>query len=382
MKRLLPIMMLILALQNSVCAQFDTSLHVKISLLTCSPGEELYTSFGHTGIRIVDSIAHTDVVFNYGTFDFDQPNFYMKFIRGKLNYMISENSYDDFMEEYHETQRSVAEQDLNLNNEEKKFVIRFLYTNYLPQNRNYKYDFLYDNCATRIRDILFNKISGVSLTTPIVQPNTTFRNLIYFYLDRSGQPWSKLGIDILLGSPVDKKLDNNTSMFLPDFLSKAASAATIHGHPYVLAERKLIDVQSPNQPEGAYTPLIVFIIACVALILIYFLCRKNLFITHLIDSALLYLTGLLGLFLLFMWFCTDHQTCLYNYNILWAIPTNFFAAFFVWKKREWLRIYFVLTSIVSLILLLGWWLLPQHFNIALLPFCILMLIRYFYLAKK
>ena len=383
MKRLLTVVISFFVLQHFAYAQSaDTALHVKISLLTCSAGEELYTSFGHTGIRIVDSTRHSDVVFNYGTFEFDQPNFYMKFIRGKLNYMISEDSYDDFMEEYRETQRSVTEQDLNLNDEEKKWVIRFLYNNYLPQNRNYKYDFLYDNCATRIRDILFNKISGVSLTAPIVQPNTTFRDLIYFYLDRAGQPWSKLGIDILLGSPVDKKLDNNTCMFLPDFLRKAANAAVIHGQPYVLAERKLIDAPPLNQPQGKYAPLIIFIIVCVALLSVYFFCRKNVFLTHLLDSALLYLTGLLGLFLLFMWFGTDHQTCLYNYNLLWAIPANFFAAFFVWKKREWLRIYFVIAAVITVILLLGWRLLPQHFNSALFPFCLLMLMRYAQLARK
>lgn len=117
-------------------AQTGESSHIKISLLTCSPGEDLYTSFGHTAIRIIDSAKHSDVVFNYGTFNFDQPNFYLKFARGKLNYMLDESTFSDFMYEYYEDKRGVTEQDLSLSDAEKKFVITFLQNNYLPQNRN------------------------------------------------------------------------------------------------------------------------------------------------------------------------------------------------------------------------------------------------------
>ena len=382
MKRFLFFTIIFLCSHNIISAQNSDSLHVKISLLTCAPGEDLYTSFGHTAIRILDSSAHTDVVFNYGEFDFDVPDFYLKFIRGKLNYMLGAEYYDDFMYEYQTTQRSVTEQDLNLNNEDKKFIIGFLQNNYLPQNRNYKYDFLYDNCATRIRDILFNKINGVSLTTSIVQPNTSFRDLIYFYLDRSGQPWSKLGIDILLGAPVDKKLDNSTSMFLPDFLSKGVSEATISGKPYVTAQRHLVIAHTTAQPAGKYVPLILISAICILILAFYFFFRNNVFATHVIDSILLYITGLPGLLLLFMWFGTDHQACKDNYNLLWALPTNFIAAFFIWKKRYRVKKYFLIVTVITLLLVICWWLLPQHFNIALLPFCILMLFVYARLARK
>jgi len=352
MKRFLFFTIIFLCSHNIISAQNSDSLHVKISLLTCAPGEDLYTSFGHTAIRILDSSAHTDVVFNYGEFDFDVPDFYLKFIRGKLNYMLGAEYYDDFMYEYQTTQRSVTEQDLNLNNEDKKFITGFLRNNYLPQNRNYKYDFLYDNCATRIRDILFNKINGVSLTTSIVQPNTSFRDLIYFYLDRSGQPWSKLGIDILLGAPVDKKLDNSTSMFLPDFLSKGVSEATISGKPYVTAQRHLVIAHTTAQPAGKYVPLILISAICILILAFYFFFRNNLFATHVIDSILLYITGLLGLLLLFMWFGTDHQACKDNYNLLWALPTNFIAAFFIWKKRYRVKKYFLIVTVITLLLVI------------------------------
>ncbi|MDE1191962.1 MAG: DUF4105 domain-containing protein [Arachidicoccus sp.] len=363
-------------------AQTGESSHIKISLLTCSPGEDLYTSFGHTAIRIIDSAKHSDVVFNYGTFNFDQPNFYLKFARGKLNYMLDESTFSDFMYEYYEDKRGVTEQDLSLSDAEKKFVITFLQNNYLPQNREYKYDFLYDNCATRTRDILFNKLQGVHLNKEIVDSNTTFRDLIHFYLDKSGQPWSKLGIDILLGSPTDKKLNNRTSMFLPDFLSKGVGEATIHGKPYVSSSRQLLPDHAAGDVQGKYTPLILFSCICIFYLLLFYLFRKNVFVTGLLNSILLYITGLLGLLLLFMWFGTDHQTCKNNYNLLWALPTNFIAAFFIWKKREVLRKYFFIVAIVTVLLLICWLFLPQHFNIALLPFCILMMIVYGRLARK
>src|SRR3982751_2050087 len=124
---------LVLCLSNlwfyAAQAQDSTNCHVRISLLTCAPGQELYSTFGHTAIRITDSVTRTDIVYNYGTFDFDDPNFYMKFVRGKLDYFLSADQFPDFMYEYEETQRSVAEQVLNLNCAQKQQIIQALATN-------------------------------------------------------------------------------------------------------------------------------------------------------------------------------------------------------------------------------------------------------------
>lgn len=369
-------------LLQTATAQNPDSLHVKISLLTCAPGNELYSTFGHTAIRIIDSTQHSDFVFNYGTFDFDQPNFYLKFVRGKLNFMVDAERFYDFIYEYQITKRSVVEQDLRLSNEQKKFIIDFLYNNYLPANRYYKYDFLFDNCATRIRDILFKKTTGVRLANSIIPPNTTSRDLIYYYLDKAGQPWSKLGIDLLLGSVMDRKIDNNAAMFLPDFLSKGVAHATINGKPYVLKETTILNAPTPIQPSGKYMPLIVITIICICFLFLFYIGRKNKLFTNFLDVFLLYISGLLGLLMLFMWFCTDHQTCANNYNLLWALPTNFIAAFFIWKKKEWIRKYFFFATVITALLLAFWFELPQHFNIALIPFVLLMLTRYGKLARK
>ena len=353
-----------------------------VSLLTCAPGADLYSSFGHTAIRIQDSVLHTDFVFNYGTFQFDQPNFYLKFIRGKLEFMLSVADFEEFMYEYKVTQRSVTEQVLHLTKEQKLAILDFLKNNYLPENRYYKYDFLYDNCATRIRDILFGLTSGTKINGQIAPAHTSFRDLIYHYLDKGGQPWSKLGIDILLGSRIDIPVANNTAMFLPDYLSRGADSATIAGKPYVMAEQKIIDLPSPIAPSSKYLPLVVISIACILLLTLYYLGRNSPKWQLVLDGLLLYITGLLGALLLFMWFGTDHQACKDNFNLLWAMPLNLIAGFFIWRRPDWLKKYCIIMLIVTAILLAFWWGLPQHFNIALLPFCILMLIRYGALASK
>ena len=351
-----------------------------VSLLTCAPGADLYSSFGHTAIRVRDRLLHTDFVFNYGTFQFDQPNFYLKFIRGKLNFMLSVAPYDEFIYEYQQTRRSVTEQVLRLSPAEKTQVLDFLKDNYQPSKRYYKYDFLYDNCATRIRDILFSRFKGVQVHGQIVPDHTSFRDLIHHYLDKGGQPWSKLGIDILLGSKIDIWVDNNTAMFLPDYLLAGVDSATVNNQPYELSKVKLVDLPSPISPSGKYLPLILISVVCILLLMIYYLLRTKPKAQLILDSLLLYITGLLGILLLFMWLGTDHQACRANYNLLWAMPLNLIAGFFIWKRRTWLKKYFVLMLVLTAVLLAFWWGLPQQFNIALLPFCILMLTRYAGLA--
>jgi hypothetical protein len=127
------------------------SSHIRISLLTCTPGDELYSTFGHSALRVTDSSSVSDIVFNYGTFNFDDPGFYIKFIRGKLLYYVSTADFPDFKEEYQNTNRGMTEQVLNLSAPEKLALMHFVYNNAKEQNRYYQYDFFLDNCTTRLR---------------------------------------------------------------------------------------------------------------------------------------------------------------------------------------------------------------------------------------
>lgn len=346
----------------------------RISILTCAPGTELYSTFGHCAIRIQDSVTHTDWVYNYGMFNFDDPDFYLKFVRGKLDYMLAAQSYDEFMYEYQTDQRAVVEQVLALSDQQKADLNTALNHNLEGRNAYYKYDFLLDNCATRPRDLLYNTLKTIQLRKNIIPYGTTSRNLLYYYLDKGGESWSKLGIDILLGSLLDKPIDNKAAMFLPEFLMKAVDSSTNTGSPLVAQKKMLIDVPSPIVSSGQYTPLIIIAVISFLFFLIYRIKSEK--IKSITDSFLLYITGLLGILLLFMWWATDHTVCKYNYNLMWALPTNFIAAFFIWKPRKWLRIYFGIAFFVTAVLIGGWFWLPQQFNIAILPFSLLLLYRY------
>lgn len=363
--------------QNAVC-------HTRISLLTCAPGAELYSTFGHTALRIQDSVRGIDIVYNYGTFDFDDPDFYIKFIRGKLDYSLSVDKYPDFMYEYQYFQRSVWEQELNLSCEQKQQIITALDSNMQGSNRLYKYDFIYDNCTTRVRDLIFRSLPGSKVAKQLVPEGTTARNLIYSYLDKGGEPWSKLGIDILLGAKLDKPVDNTVAMFTPAYLMAGMDNAAIKGtQPVVKQKRTLLDVATPIQPTWNYMPLFLFSIVCGLLTLLYLSpSKKAQAVSRYVDSFLLYLTGLLGVLLIFMWWGTDHRMTKDNYNLLWALPANLIAVPFLWRNPPWLKAYFYVAFGITALTLLGWFWLPQELNISLGPFVLLMLYRYGSLAQK
>jgi hypothetical protein len=298
--------------------------HLRISLLTCGVGEELYASFGHTAVRIVDSLKGIDAVYNYGTFSFDD-DFYPKFVRGKLPYYVSKYSYDAFLEEYTDERRYVDEQLLLITDEQKRKIQEFLEWNALPENREYKYDFLFDNCATRIRDI-FPKTLGGGFMYPQLLPKNerlSFRNMIDHYL--AEKHWERLGIDLCLGSRIDVPMKNEDVMFLPDYLRDGLAGATLNARK-VAAPVKHILPGAP-QPTGVLnTPFIIFAIICMVTMLGVSVPSLRA-VGKIMSFILLFISGLLGVFFLFMWLGTDHQTCENNYNVLWALPTNLLIVF-------------------------------------------------------
>ncbi|PZP41183.1 MAG: hypothetical protein DI598_18515, partial [Pseudopedobacter saltans] len=352
MKRILflfSILLTTIATSNSY-AQQDSS-GMRISVLTCAPGPELYSTFGHTAIRVVDSATFSDVVYNYGvigeTLNYDDPRFYIRFMQGKIKYMLDAYSFRDFMYEYQSEQRSVWEQELNLSDIQKKELLAKLTDNLKEDKRYYKYDFWLDNCSTRPRDILYNSLSGLKLEKPIIQPNTTPRMLIHSYLDKAGQSWSKLGIDILLGQLMDKPINDKGAMFLPEYLMKGLTNTTNNGKPIVSTQKTILDLPSPIEPSGQYVPFTFVLIFSVVYFGLYWLLRKKKNSYKVLDSFLFFLTGLLGLLLVVMWTMTDHTVCKNNWNILWAIPTNVIIAFLNQKKRKWLPKYFLFCFLIS-----------------------------------
>lgn len=363
--------------------QNDSLCNLRISVLTCSPGQELYSLFGHSALRIIDQSKQTDIIYNWGTFGgYGEPDFYLNFMRGKLPYYVSPDKLNDFMYEYEFDGRSVTEQVLALTCEDKFRIKQAVDSNMIPANRYYKYDFIFDNCTSRIRDLLQQNTRGLKMPDRIVEDGTTFRNMIHSYLDKGSQPWSKLGIDILLGARIDRAATTSEAMFLPEYLMKAIDSSLDKNKPLVENKRPLILAQPYEEMSGKYEPLLYFSIFCFILLIVNLqkTAWANRF-TRIADNFLLYLTGLLGLLLLFMWFFTDHIATANNYNLAWALPTNFIVAFFAWKKPSWAKQYFKAAASITVLLLLGWFWMPQQMNIALLPFTLYMLYRYVKLSN-
>ena len=345
------------------------SCNLRISLLTCTPGEDLYSTFGHSAIRVTDAVSHSDIVYNYGTFNFEEPGFYTKFIRGKLTFYISTNDFDSFLYSYKNENRGITEQVLNLNCAEKYNMLLLLQTNLMPQNRSYKYDFTFDNCTTRLRDLIEKATSSQVHFPEVLHRKTSFRDLIYEYLDYNDKQWSKLGIDILLGSLLDVKMKPREVMFLPDYLMLSFDSATIGDRQLINKKQVLIPGDFSSKGINLFAgPAFIFTCTFILIILLSFL--KNNFIKRFLiafDGFLLFITGFLGILIIFMWIGTEHLMTKDNYNLLWAWPTNVIAAFYIHSKKQPAIRYFFLYALLNLLLLICWFLVPQHLNPVLMP---------------
>ncbi len=354
------------------------SCKIRVSLLTCSPGSELYSIFGHSALRIVDSTVGTDIVYNYGTFDFGDPDFYSKFVRGKLLYFLSQESFPDFAAQYAYEQRTMDEQILALSCDQKKQVQAFIYNNLQGDNRFYKYDFLYDNCTTRLRDIIEQfRNKDLKEGTILIAEGMSFRNGIHYYLDNGEMYWSKFGIDLLLGSRIDKKMTNREAMFLPEFLESSLDRTGNGADSLVLKKEFPLISRGEVIGSGFFErPVTIFTILALLIFALGFssqdASRK---ILEWFDRIFFFTLGLLGCLFLFMWFGTDHKQTADNYNLLWAWPTHIIVPFLLTGALPNARKYFLIYMIVIGITLLLWILLPQQLNPALIPILFIAMYR-------
>ena len=356
---------------NSALAQ-DSS-RLRISLLTCTPGEELYSTFGHSAYRVVDSTSLTDIVYNYGTFNFDVDGFYLKFIQGNLLYYVSAEYFTDFKDLYQSTNRGITEQVLNLSAAEKITIQRFLNNNLKEENKYYKYDFFFDNCTTRLRDILKKHHDSAFTQKAVMPAGSSFRLAIHQYLDKNHKDWAKLGIDILLGQPCDGVMTAEQMQFLPDNLMKSLDSSN---NPIVLSSQNLYPLSDDHAKKSFFTPFVIFSLLLIFIVLIGFV--KNKFAQAFLqgfDGMFFFLTGVLGVIIIFMWFGTDLIMYKNNFNLMWAWPTHTIMAFFVNSKKSWVKKYFKFTAVALMAVLISWFFLPQQMNNALIPILLLLIYR-------
>lgn len=352
------------------------SKEAEISLLTCSPGQEIYSLFGHSALRVSDPINGFDVVFNYGTFNFDD-DFVFNFAMGRLNYKLSIEPFDNgrysFVYAYASDGRGVVEQVLNLDSVQKQNLFNFLNWNLKPENSAYLYDFFYDNCSSRIREIVAsNTHAQVVYPNLIEKGNPSFRDMI----DRYGAyaPWTEFGIDLGLGLPCDKTLESRDYMFLPDYLMKGFEHAQINEKPLI----KKTNILAPSEDRIAKfsmlnpAPIFWILLGIISLITAFGI-RQNR-CSKLVDFVVFLIYGAIGSLIFFLWFITDHNATAYNLNILWAWPTHIMAIALLFSN-QYKKTYFKVYGLSLLAALVIYITHIQGFNPAVLPLILIGLMR-------
>lgn len=380
---LFPILLLIIC-TNGMAQVPKLTDNSQVSVLTCASGNELYSTFGHTAIRVQDPNLGIDVVYNYGTFDFNQPNFYLNFVKGKMIYSLSRKTFDNFLFEYELEKRWVKEQILDLSPEERNGFLVFLENNYLPQNRDYLYDPLFNNCSSITGDILEKQYGeGIEFKESHLEKRFTFRQLVRQYLNINS--WSSFGIDLAFGSVVDRKATVREHMFLPYYAMEQLKNTLKDGKPLIERERTVLDYAEqesnhffPLSPLFWFTMFLVFVMA------ITYLDMRHKTRSRWLDFFILFFTGLVGSMLFLLWIATDHTSTPYNFNILWAFPINLVVSFILIlrpKLPNWTAKYFwALIGLFALVLIL-WVFRVQSFSPILIPLLGSFAIRYWYLLR-
>jgi uncharacterized membrane protein YqjE len=361
-------------------AQVTLSDEAEIFVITCGPDvNELYSAFGHSAFRVRDPQLGIDYAFNYGVFDFDQPNFYLNFARGRNFYLLAAYDYQRFESSYRNANRFIHAQKLNLNRVQRQKVFNYLVWNAHPDNRTYRYDYYHDNCASRIRDVLHSQLSpDITWDSTFLTGRHSFREKTNEYLGTL--PWGDLGIDVCLGSPIDRKMTAWEYMFLPDYVEMFVGHARIRGDSLEMplaAETQIVFEGKPQQawvafvhPWVAFGALLVVALALSA----WDWQRKKL--SRWFDVFLFGATGLIGLLLLVLWLFTDHHDAAMNFNLVWAMPLHVLgAALLLRKPGSVVKHYFRVVGLLSVLLLAAWPFLPQQLNIFLVPLVIALAIR-------
>ncbi len=353
----------------------------KLSLLTVGTGQDLASKFGHSAIRLQDPSLGIDEVYGYGTYNFEDPNFYLNFVRGKLDYTITRYPYDLFERSYTIEKRWIKEQQLDLNLEQRKAIIGFLETNLLPQNRLYKYDFLFENCATKIPEVFEKNLSSnLKFDYNHLDTQYTFRQLIHQNLNVNS--WSNFGIDLALGAVIDRKASPYEHLFLPLYVYEQMKYTTLNGNPIVKSESVLLDIALTNEaPFFMLTPLFWLSLLLVLVVYITYKDYSKQKRTRWLDTFLFIITGLAGVLILFLWFFTDHLATKQNFNFLWAFAPNLLVAFYLFKKQpaSWLRTYLFITLGLLVISVILWLLKIQVFSLLLIFILLALGIRHLFL---
>lgn len=359
----------------------NLSQDAKISVLTIGPGKLLNDSFGHSAFRV--QTGTLDIVYNYGMFDFEAPGFVFNFAKGKLDYFLGSRSYKDFIKSYIYQNRSIKEQVLNLTQEEKRAMFSFLINNAKTENKVYAYDFFYDNCATKMRDVTEKVLNRTIIyKTPNTYKPQTFRQLINNNIYWNS--WGHFGINIALGSIIDRAVAPRDYMFLPEFVFQFFKTATFKnsGKSLIKETNSIYKATAQEQSNRFFlSPLFTFSVLAIFIIFITYKNYKNVSRSKWLDVVLFSILGVTGTILFLLWFATNHTATAYNYNMLWAFPICLIAIYQATKTipKLWFIGFIKLLIIMLFLMLFHWVIGVQGFSFTLIPLLMALLIRYAYL---
>ncbi|GAB5520688.1 MAG: DUF4105 domain-containing protein [Rhodothermales bacterium] len=364
----------------------------QVSVLTMLPGKQVYARFGHSAFRVQNRITGEDLVFNYGSFSFEDPLFVPKFVYGRLDYWVGiERTRRTLMfyEEYLE--RSVIEQHLNLTRQQEADLVAFLVENAQPENRTYRYDFIFDNCATRLPLALDQTVGEAIEWGTAHNPELSFRELLGIYV--ADAPWLNLGFDLILGQPVDRTATPSEVLFLPLYLRDALAGATItHDatpQPLVAATDTLVwlaDAYEVPEPVFPWPTLLITLLMLMAIALTVASLGKPVAQEQRRwpDVLLFGVTGVLGLFFLFMWVGTLHGVTGQNWNLIWLLPLHVVTAWLVRRKTgpTWGASYLRGLAVWHLLVMVLFFIVPQDMPWIALPFTVLLAVRCWGLSRR
>lgn len=349
----------------------------EVYLITCGPGTETYSIYGHTALRIVMPDDQSDIVYNWGLFDFSTPNFAWKFAKGRLDYVLGTEPFQRFLQSYFYEQRYVYSQRINLETKEMEILLGLIMENLKPENIKYRYDFFYDDCSTRIRDLLEKSI-GENLLYPPVESSEmpTFREMVGKY--QISKPWLNFGINLIMGANADKKAIFRDRMFLPIDMMNGLSESVIRREgkmvPLLQNPDVILDFDVPPvKPKFYSSPVVVFTLLFIVIVILSALI-KTAGMNKLIDYVIYTAFSILAILMIFFGFFSDHQQMKWNLNIIWLNPFIIFCLISLILKKEgliWYRFVFYMSTGFLLIHIF----LPQDFDISLIPLTIILLIR-------
>jgi len=332
-----------------------------VSIFTCGRGEQLYSTFGHTAIRIKDPNTNLDVVYNYGAFDFSTEHFYLKFVKGDLQYFIIATSYTEFIYEYQYDGREVIEQTLNFPLVKKQELFERLNASLLSEERNYTYKFIDQNCTTMVVDKV-NQTYGNNLIQKVDDKTISYREVLYPYFDNYF--WYNLGINVIFGAKTDKKAEQ---LFLPIELLHSLDQAKIDGKPIVVKKETLVQAVSKSH-SFSFVNSIYFV---ALLLLLLLLTRKNW-----VYKSYLFVCGLMGLFLCVVGFYSLHQEVSWNYNALLFNPLFILLPFLKWSAAR--KVLYICLGLLAIYLVV---VITKPYLLLMVPFLITHLVMMFKLRK-